>query len=74
MNWKTTGTVPLTQEHFDSMKGKYTISSQPKIIGWWWLPGSDHTCGTRFGVTKKPSWLNIKMMQWLMGWRWEETK
>ena len=53
---------------------RYTIRMQPPSVGYWILPGSSPVYSIKFGVPVKPNWLHRKMMQWLMGWKWEESK
>jgi hypothetical protein len=43
----------------------------PKIIGYWILPGSTNTHSVKFTVYNKPNWFHCKMMQLVLGWKWE---
>lgn len=52
----------------------WTLITPPPPVGWWILPGSIPSCQIKFSVPSKPNWLHRKMMQWLMGWKWEENK
>ena len=40
----------------------------PKYVGWWVMPGGT----TYWGCTERPAWFNRVMMQYLLGWRYEE--
>lgn len=51
---------------------RYAIWTPP-VAGWWILPGGIPNCQTKFATPSKPNWLHRKMMQWLMGWRWEAS-
>ena len=52
----------------------WTFIKPPPAVGWWILPGSIPSCQIKFSVPSKPNRLHRKMMQWLMGWKWEENK
>lgn len=52
---------------------RYTVLTPPPVVGWWILPGSIPTNCTKFSVRARPNWLHRKMMQWLMGWKWEDA-
>lgn len=53
---------------------RYSFVTPPPPVGRWHLPGSVPGCGTYFTVAAKPSWLHIKMMKLLLGWKYEEMK
>ena len=52
----------------------WKIYTPPPVVGWWLMPGSVPGCRTQFAVYKKPSWLHIKLMALLLGWKYEEVK
>lgn len=45
-----------------------SIQQPPQYAGWWLMPGGTNGCGIYFPVYKKPRWLTIKLMGWLMEW------
>ena len=51
---------------------RYTLW-KPTVAGWWILPGSTSASGVNFSMPAKPNWVHRKMMQWLMGWKWEDS-
>lgn len=53
---------------------RYAIKVPPSAVGWWILPGSISEMSTKFSAYSKPNWLHRKMMLWLMGWKWENSK
>ena len=53
---------------------RYTIWTPPPPAGYWILPGSTSVSTIKFSMLAKPNWLHRKMMQWLMGWKWEDNK
>lgn len=52
----------------------YTINTLPPTVGFWVMPGSVPACYIKFNVHTKPTWLHIKMMKLLLGWKYEEMK
>lgn len=51
---------------------RYAIWTPP-IAGYWILPGSTSASSVKFSMLAKPNWLHRKMMQWLLGWKWEDS-
>ena len=51
---------------------RYTFFNQPKVVGYWMLPGSLEGVGTRMACYKKPRWLTIKLMAWLLEFEYKE--
>jgi hypothetical protein len=43
------------------------LMNESEIFGWWVIGGD---MGLKLAVRKKPKWLHIKMMKWLMGIDW----
>lgn len=46
----------------------YQFNLPNKEIFGWWVIGGD--MGLKLATHKKPSWLHVKMMKWLMGIDW----
>lgn len=57
------------QEHI-----KLSFYETPSIVGYWVLPGSKKGFGTKFGMIAKPNKFHRLMMQWMLGWVWEDVK
>lgn len=53
---------------------RYTLWTPPPPVGYWILTGSTSVSSIKFAMLAKPHWLHRKMMQWLMGWKWEDSK
>ena len=53
---------------------RYTVLTPPPPAGYWILPGSTSASSVNFSMPAKPNWVHRKMMQWLMGWKWEDNK
>ncbi len=51
----------------------YSIWTQQPPAGYWIIPGSTYVKSIKFSMYAKPNWLHRKMMQWLMGWKWENN-
>lgn len=52
---------------------RYILWTPPPPVGYWILPGSTSVSSIKFSMLTKPNWLHRKMMQWLMGWKWENN-
>jgi hypothetical protein len=53
---------------------RYAFIKQPKMVGYWLLPGSVEGAGTTMiGCYKKPRWLTIKLMDWLLEFKYKES-
>lgn len=46
----------------------------PKYVGGWQLPGSSGAFTTTFLMTRKPRWLTIKLMWYIMEWKWVDKE
>jgi len=51
----------------------YTIQLPPKPVGYWIMPGSVPAVSTKFAAYKRPRWLTIKMMWYILEWKWEDN-
>ena len=51
---------------------EYTFIKQPKVVGYWILPGSAKGVGMKMACYKKPRWLTIKLMAWLLEFEYKE--
>ena len=65
-----TFTVTATDEGL----GSFVLQTQPPVIGYWVMPGGTKSWYTKFAVYKKPRWHVRKMMMWVFGWDWEDSK
>ena len=52
---------------------EYTFIKQPKVVGYWILPGSAKGVGMKMACYKKPRWLTIKLMAWLLEFEYKES-
>ena len=52
---------------------RYTFFNQPKAVGWWLLPGGVNGIGVNWPCYKKPRWLTIKLMYWLLEFEYKES-
>ena len=53
---------------------QYKMFKQPNAVGYWVLPGSVEGVGTyMIGCHKKPRWLTIKLMNWLLEFKYKES-
>jgi len=51
---------------------EYKFYESPKPFGFWIFPGSALGAGTYFACYKKPRWLTIKLMYWLLEFKYKE--
>ena len=51
---------------------RYTFFNQPKAVGWWLFPGGVNGIGVKWPCYKKPRWLTIKLMAWLLEFEYKE--
>jgi len=51
----------------------WSIYNPPKVVGWWILPGSCGSAAVKIACYTKPSWFNIKMMKYILGFTWEDA-
>ena len=53
---------------------RYAFFKPHKVVGYWLLPGSVEGAGTTMiGCYKKPRWLTIKLMDWLLEFKYKES-
>jgi hypothetical protein len=52
---------------------EYKFYEYPKPFGFWIIPGSASGAGTYFACYKKPRWLTIKLMAWLLEFEYKES-
>jgi hypothetical protein len=50
----------------------YTFGSYPKPTGYWLLPGAVKGVGFQLTCYKKPRWLTIKLMYWVLEFEYKE--
>ena len=50
----------------------YTFFKLPKVVGYWMFPGSAEGIGMKMACYKKPRWLTIKLMAWLLEFEYKE--
>ena len=51
----------------------YTFVKSPKVVGYWMLPGSVNGAGIKLACYKKPRWLTIKLMYWVLEFEYKES-
>ena len=52
---------------------RYAFYKPHKVVGYWMLPGSVGGAGVTMACYKKPRWLTIKLMDWLLEFKYEES-
>ena len=52
----------------------YKLYTPPPVVGWWVLPGSSGSFAFKIACYTKPRWFTIKMMKYILGFTWEDTK
>lgn len=62
-----------TESDHQADAASYTFFNQPKPFGFWIFPGSALGAGTYFACYKKPRWLTIKLMYWLLEFKYKES-
>ena len=50
----------------------YKLVKSPKVVGYWMFPGSAEGIGMKMACYKKPRWLTIKLMAWLLEFEYKE--
>jgi hypothetical protein len=50
----------------------YKLVTPPKVVGYWMLPGSVNGVGIKLSCYKKPRWITIKLMAWLLEFEYKE--
>ena len=55
-----------------SVESPFIIQQLPKPVGYWILPGAHGPYYTKFAAYKRPRWLTIKMMWYILEWKWED--
>ena len=63
-------TITATEEGL----GSFVLHTPPPVIGYWVMPGGTKAWQTKFAVYTKPRWHVRKMMLWVFGWGWEDSK
>lgn len=51
----------------------YTLAKSPKVVGYWMFPGSVNGVGIKLACYKKPRWLTIKLMYWVLEFEYKES-
>ena len=51
---------------------RYAFFNWPKAVGYWMFPGSAEGIGMKMACYKKPRWLTIKLMAWLLEFEYKE--
>lgn len=52
---------------------RYAFFSGPEVVGYWMFPGSAEGIGMKMACYKKPRWLTIKLMAWLLEFEYKES-